>query len=213
MKYLHRNGKLNLAILIAFTFLLICLTNRFILTVDFYENNGDPLSGIPGRDSNIYEALQKWVYFSSVVYLLIKLGLITLILHTALYLRDQEVPFRKIFNVVVLAEFIFIIPATIKLITFNYTFEHGTLLDWHRYYVLSALSLFPEVPADWYYALQSLNLFEFAYWFILAFGVSKITSFRFDAALTIVVTSYVPALAVWVASVTFCSLLMFPSTG
>jgi hypothetical protein len=213
MKYLYQHGKLSMALLLAFTFLLIYLTDHYVLTVGFYQSNGDALSGIPEQDSNVYDALQKWVYFSSAAYLLLKLGLITLIIHTALYLQNEDVQFISIFKIVTLAEFIFLIPAALKLLSFNYTFEHATLLDWHRYYVLSALSLFNDVPADWYYALQSLNLFEVAYWFLLALGISRITNLSFDNALKTIVLSYVPALLIWVVSVTFCTLLMFPSTG
>jgi len=213
MKYLYQHGKLSLSLLLGITFLLIYLTDRYILTAGFYQTNGEPLSGIPDREAGIYDALQKWVYISSAVYLLIKLTLITVILHTALYLRDRDVPFGNIFRLVIIADFIFLVPAVVKLLTFGYTFTNGTLLDWHHYYVLSALSFFSNIPADWYYALQSLNLFEVAYWFLLAYGLSKITEDDFDNSLKTVVYSYVPALVVWIAAVTFCSLLMFPSAG
>jgi hypothetical protein len=213
MKSLFKNGTPALALLLMLTFLLIYITTHHILTVGFYENNGDPLSGIPGQDLNVYETLQKWIYIYSAVYLLIKLGVITLILHTALYLNNQDVSISKIFSVTVLAEFIFLIPATVKIISFPYTFPQGTLLDWHRYYVLSLLSLFENIPADWYYALQTVNVFEIVYWFLLAYGVSKIATLNYDRSLRIVVTSYVPALVIWIAAVTFFTLVMFPSTG
>jgi hypothetical protein len=139
--------------------------------------------------------------------------LLIFIIHTALYLNDQQVSTTKIFKVVVLAEFIFLLPAVIKIVTFNYTFPHGNLLDWHRYYILSLLSFFDNVPADWYYALQTANLFEVVYWFLLAFGICKITSLNFDGSLRLVLSSYLPALFIWIAAVTFFTLMMFPSTG
>jgi hypothetical protein len=213
MKSLFKNGTLALVLLLMLTFLLICITAHHVLTVGFYENSGDPLSGIPGQDLSVYETLQKWIYISSAVYLLFKLGVITLILHTALYLNNQDVSIGKIFRVTVLAEFIFLIPATVKIISFPYTFPHGTLLDWHRYYVLSLLSLFENAPADWYYALQTFNVFEIGYWFLLAYGISKISPLNYDRSLRIVVTAYVPALVIWIAAVTFFTLVMFPSTG
>ncbi|MFD0764519.1 hypothetical protein ACFQZI_06620 [Mucilaginibacter lutimaris] len=213
MKFLYRHGKLSLALLFTITFLLIYLTNTYVLTTGFYEANGDPLAATPAQGAIIYEALQKWVYLSSAAYLLIKIGVIALILHTALFLQDLEVPFRRIVKIVVLAEFTFLIPAFIKLVSFNYTFQHGNLLDWHKYYILSALSIAGEVPADWYYTLQTLNLFEVTYWFILAYGISKITQKPFDESLRTVVCSYVPGLFLWVVAVTFFTLMMFPTAG
>jgi hypothetical protein len=87
------------------------------------------------------------------------------------------------------------------------------LLDWHRFYVLSAITVFGSAPADWFYALQTLNMFEIGYWFLLAYGISRITEMNFDRSLRIVVFSYVPALFLWLAVVTFCCLMLFPGTS
>lgn len=213
MKYLYQRSKLSLALLLLFTSILIFLTDRYILTSGFYEMNGDPFPVLSGQGNNAYEAFQKWVYLSSALYLLMKLFTVALILHSALYLSDDNVTFSSVFSIVVLAEYIFLIPAGIKLATFNYTYQHASLLDWHRYHVFSALSLFSDVPADWYYVLQSFNLFEIAYWFLLAYGISVISARNFDSSLRIIVCSYVPALFIWVAAVTFFTLMMFPATG
>jgi hypothetical protein len=213
MKLLFKHGILSFALLLLLTFLLIYLTDHYILTVEFYKNNGNALSGIPEQDLSIYQALQKWVYVSSAVYLLMKLCVITLIIHTALYLQNEDVSFRSVLKITILAEFVFLIPAAIKIFCFYYTFEHVNLLDWHRYYVFSALSLFSDVPADWFYALQCFNVFEVAYWFLLALGISRISRLNYDQSLRLVVFSYVPGLLIWIAAVTFFTLIMFPATG
>jgi hypothetical protein len=213
MKLLLKNGWLSLALLLSLTTLLIYLTGHYILTLGFYVSNGDPLSGIPGQDERVYEMMQKWIYLSSVLYLLLKVGVISLILHTALYLQDKDISIHKIFKVTILAEYIFLIPAAIKILTFHYTFPTGTLLEWHKYYIFSAISIFNEAPVDWSYALQTLNAFEIGYWFLLAYGLSRITDLNFDRSLRIVVTSYVPALIVWIAVITFFTLVVFPTTG
>jgi len=213
MKFLLKNGKLSFALLVSLTFLLIFVTERNILTIGFYQSSGDVLSGIPGQDIAVYETLQKWIYLWSFLYLLLKLGAVTLILHTALYLHDEHVSIGNIFKVSILAEFVFLIPAAVKIITFRYTYPNGNLLDWHRHYVLSMLSFFDGVPADWYYALQTANVFEVAYWFVLGYGIFRVSRMNFDRSLRVVVFSYLPALLIWIAAVTFFTLLMFPSTG
>lgn len=213
MKLMLKNHYLNLAVLILLTFVLLYFTSHYILTSGFYENSPDPLSGIPGNGLKIYESLQAWIYLGSAVYLLIKLFIISLILYTALYLTDEQVRFKNIFRITVLAEFVFLIPASIKIISFPVIFPNGTLTDWNRYYILSAVSLVSTAPADWNYALQTLNVFEVSYWFLLAFGIYKMSALDFDRSLRVVVVAYVPALFIWVAFVTFCTLILFPGFG
>jgi hypothetical protein len=213
MKFTIKSNLFGLVILFGITFFLICITNRYILTINFYENSGDPVSGIPDQESRVYGNLQKWIYLSSAVYLLIKLLLISLVLYTALYLSDHYVNFEKIFNVTIWAESIFFIPAIIKIYWFHFHYPGGTLADWHKFYVLSALSLFDYGPADYYYALQTINVFEFCYWFILAYGISKISGLGYDRSLRLILYGYLPALFIWISVVTFCSVMIFPGTA
>ena len=213
MKSIVKSNIFGLIGLLSTTFILIYITNHYILTISFYESNGDPVAGIPDQESQVYENLQKWIYLSSVIYLLIKLFLIALILYTALYLSEHPIQFNKIFNVVLIAEFIFFIPAIAKILWFHYQYPAGTLTDWHKVYIFSALSLFEFAPADWSYALQTLNAFEVGYWFLLAFGIYKVSGMNYDQCLRIVVLAYLPTLFISVATVTFFILMMFPNTG
>ncbi|MGP2550135.1 hypothetical protein [Mucilaginibacter rubeus] len=199
--------------LLALTYVLIALTNYYILTPEFYQKSGSALSGIPGGEINVYENMKKWIYFSEAIYLLVKLFTIALIFYTALFLSGKTVSLAAIFKVTLLSEYIFLVPALIKIIWFHFYYPEPTLADWHKTYVLSALSMFDTVPGDWYYVLQTLNVFEVTYWFILGFGISSITGLSYDASLKIVVSSYLPALFIWVCLVTFVSLMFFPGTA
>lgn len=213
MKSLLKSNIIGLGALLGLSFALISITNHYILTINFYNNSGDLFSGIPDQENAVYESLQKWVYIATAGYLIVKLFLIAMVLYTALYLSDHEVPFSQVLNITILSEFIFIIPAVLKIIWFHQDYPNGTILDWHRMYVLSALSLFESAPADWYYPLQTLNAFEVAYWFLLAFGIYKITKMDYDSSLRLVLFSYVPALFIWIATVAFCTIMMFPNNG
>ncbi|QEM03725.1 hypothetical protein DIU31_009445 [Mucilaginibacter rubeus] len=210
---MHCKGK---TILIAFltllgtSFALIGLTNRLVLTPEFYKNSGDLL----GYDDNAiatYVNAQNWIYLFEGLYLTIKLTLIALVIYTTFYVAKYQIRFRSIFGVVVYAEFVFLFAAFGKLLWFHYFEPAGTLSDWHKTYLLSTLSLFPNVPVAWYYPLQSLNAFEIAYWFALAFGLTKITTLNFDNSLLIVLKGYVPALVVWIACVVFTTMVVFPA--
>jgi len=200
-------------ILTAATCLLIWLTGRYILTVNFYATGGQPVSEDPEQAAAVMTSIRQWVYLFSALYVLVKLLAITGLLSTALYLNNCRVAFGKVFTVVAASEYIFLVPAALKICLFRHVFPKGSLDDWHRFYVLSVLSLARNVPADWIYPLQALNVFEVMYWFILAFGLYKIAGMTYDRSLRLVVTAYVPALVIWIVAAVFSSLLLFPQTG
>lgn len=211
MKHKASYLPVQLAVLLATSLFLIYLTNRFVLTASFYQTS-DAL-GLPGEGNRVYADLQQWIYFSAAGYLLVKLSLTTLVLYTALYLAEQPVRFAELFQVAIMAEYIFVAAAATKLWWFHYRYPTGTLRDWHQTYILSALSLTGPVPADWSYTVQTLNLFEVGYWFLLAYGVFKLSGLSFDRSIRLVLRAYLPALLIWVALVTFCTLLLFPSNA
>lgn len=213
MKTLLKSNFFGLGVLLGLSFILIAIAGKYILSVGFYNNSGDIFSGVPGQDAGIYDALQKWIYISDVVYTILKVNFIALIIYTALYLKNETVSFKRLLNIVIYCEYVFLIPAAIKIPWFLYRYPNGKVAEWHQTYVLSALSLFRDVPVDWYYPLQTLNVFEVAYWFLLAVGISRISRLDFDNALRTVLISYVPSLIIWVAAVSFCTLVLFPQYG
>lgn len=203
----------SLGLYFGLSLLLVSITSHSILTIKFFENSNEYLSGIPGQETGIYNSLQKYLYLSNILYGIFKLILIALIINMGLYLSNVNVAFGKTFLITVLCEFIFLVPAIIKIFWFKHYYPNGTLTDWHRVYILSALSLVDKVPVDWYYPLQTLNVFEVIYWFLLAFGIKKISKLNFDQSLRIVVLSYLPALFVWIAFISFCTVILSPGNA
>lgn len=213
MNFTKKSGLISLGFLTGLSFALIYITNRDILTPQFYENSGQAFAGIPGQDKSVYASYQKWIYFYEALYIFIKSNFVSLMLYTALYLAGQQPGFLPVFQVVVLAEFVFLFAAVAKIICFPLCYPQGTLAEWHHFFPGSALSLLPAAPADWSYALQTLNLFELLYCLLLAAGLRQVTALSFVRALLLVFASYLPGLLIWVASVTFCTLLFFPNHG
>ena len=213
MNSLFKKNSFRLFALFFLTYALLFVTDRYLLNAAFFQGIGDPLSGLPDKEAGIYDNLQKWVYVCEGGYLMIKLLLISFILYTALYLLEHPIHFEKIFGVVVDAEFIFLLPAAIKILWFHFYGNHFTLDQWHKFYPLSALSLLPSAPADMTYLLQTLNVFEVVYWFILGYGICKITGLVYDRALRVVVISYLPCLLVWIAIVSFCVVMVYPDAS
>ena len=102
---------LLIATLISLSLLLIALSNRYVLTQDFYDRNGEPLAGIPEIEAMAYRGIQRTIYFYAAIYLIIKLLLVTTVLYTGLFYFDMKASFRRILRVVACAEFIFLVPA------------------------------------------------------------------------------------------------------
>jgi hypothetical protein len=78
------------------------------------------------------------------------------------------------------------------------------------FYPLSFLSAFPihTISKLWIYPLQVINVFEVFYWFILAYGINKIIVADFNRSLKIVISSYLPALVIWMVFVLFITVTL-----
>ena len=196
--------------LLLITFALIAVAEKYILTVNFYERSGQAVSGIPEQEALVYQSIQKWIYLYVAAYLLIKVILITLVCYTALYLAGRSVSVQDTLFITLIAEYIFFIPAAVKVIWFLWNVPDPELALWQRFYFLSALSLLQNVPAVWVYPLQTLNMFEVGYWFLLAFGVHRISRMSFDESLSLVLKSYLPALILWILLVCLITIVLFP---
>ncbi len=152
-----------------------------------------------------------WVsYLITPVLLLIKFSVMSVLLYIGIFFSDlhKEITLGKIFRVVVAGELVFIIASIIKLLWFIFFAGNYTLDDMSFFYPLSLINLFSrsEVAAYWIYPLQTVNLFQLVYILLLALGLSKISSIKRETADKVVLATYVPAIAVWVALVMFLSI-------
>ncbi|MFA6082776.1 hypothetical protein [Mucilaginibacter sp.] len=207
------NYLFNFIVLCLLSCILIWLTDKFILTSEFFSRNGQYLSGSPDQELMVYNLLQKWIYASAITYLAVRIIAVSLILYTALYLLEVSVSFQQVLRIVTLSEYVFLLPAATKFLHFYFLEPVFTLEDWHRYYALSALMLVSEIPADWHYALQAINIFEVAYWFLLAAGIHKETGMNYDSSLKVVIRFYLPAFLIWICLLTFSAVIYFPATS
>jgi hypothetical protein len=213
MNFIRKSTLISLGAVLALSLLIVSASNKLILTQSFFAESGHALAALPGQDMLLFAGLQKWIYVLAGLYLLFKVCLVSLILYTALYIADHHTPYSQVLQVVTLCETVFLIAAVIKIIWFHWFYPHGSLLDWHRFYILSALSFFNTIPADWYYPLQTLNAFEVLYWLFLAYGIARVTRLKYSLSFQIILFSYVPALIIWMVVVCFCTIMYFPDHG
>ena len=160
---------------------------------------------------NIIKSTQEyaWLNYAVIPFLyLIKISLISTCLGLGFFFTNDRFNFKTFFNVAVFAELIFLLPSIIKTLWFLFVKTDYDLNDLTLFYPLSALNLFnaETLPRYWLAPLQTLNLFEVAYWFLLAYGVADATGFSLKRAFGLVMSSYGVGLVLWVVLVMFLTI-------
>lgn len=151
---------------------------------------------------------KKWEFTWSIlipVVLLIKISIIAAILDAGCFLFDKTVKYSKLFRVVLIGEFIFLLPAVVKTLWFYFFQQDYTLEDLQYFYPFSALNIVGYKGLDvwWIYPLQTINVFEIAYWIVLAYLLDKAlkTPKKQNTGLKIVASSYGVGLSIWVIGI------------
>lgn len=151
----------------------------------------------------------EWVSYAIIpVLVIIKISIVATVIDIGCFFFDKRLNYKKIFNIVVRAEYIFLLIIIIKIVWFYFFKPNFTLEDLQYFYPLSALNIvgYDGLNAWWIYPFQVLNLFELAYWFILAYLIGKELKIATDKGLSIVASSYGVALLIWVVGFMFFTL-------
>ena len=198
--------------------LILCLSYIIITEIPIYILNTNELIYNSlleklGREqvNDVINLQEKWKwvgYLLIPIYLFFKCLIISSVLYTGIFLFNKEMEFKRILNLTLNAEFIFLLIPIFKIIWFYFFQVNYTLEDIQYFYPLSALNIIGYKGLEpWLiYPLQTLNLFELAYIIYLAYQIGIITKTNADTGLKIVAFSYVPALLLWVTVVMFFTL-------
>jgi len=156
---------------------------------------------------------EKWQWVSYAILpllLFIKIWIIATILNIGCFFFGKDIGYKKLFNIVVRAEFIFLLVIILKTAWFYFFQTNYTLEDLQYFYPLSALNIVGYQGLDvwWIYPFQTLNLFEVAYWIILGYLLGKELKIATEKGLKIVASSYGVSLLIWVVGVMFFTLNM-----
>jgi hypothetical protein len=186
--------------------LVLYLTNTLILTDEVYVKLwSDQLSS--GRLEKMLEVNKRmeWViYIVTPALLFLKFLLITLAIQAGLFIYNIDLPFKKVFNIVLFAE---IVPLLATVVQFGYFLWKG-VDSFDQIDSFSPLSLFSflhlkDIPSYLEYPLQVVNLFELGYWLLLAIGLKIFLKGSFGKAFKLVASSYGVGLLLWVVLIVF----------
>ncbi|MCF6308565.1 MAG: hypothetical protein L3J09_11505 [Flavobacteriaceae bacterium] len=151
----------------------------------------------------------KWINLAFIPFLLfLKITVISTILNIGFFLFKKNISFKKIFYLVVKAEYIFLFVITSKIIWF-YFFKQNYTVEYQQYfYPLSAINIigYDNLYPWWVYFFQVLNVFELFYWISLSYLISKEIKVSIEYGLKIVASSYGLALVIWIFGTMFIAL-------
>ena len=161
---------------------------------------------------NYMESQKKWWWVSyavTPVLIGIKVLLVAFCLNFVKIISEklEDVKFRDILFVVLIAEFVFIIAGFYKFFNFYLIDTDYTLETLQTYYPLSLINFKEAISTEkWLaYPLQLCNLFELIYWGILAWGIWELADKKISyiKSLGYVALTYGIGLLFWVGVVCF----------
>lgn len=202
-----------------YLFLIVLFTHIFILyfTSYFLEINSKIIDFL-ARDypstvvQNYMESQKKWWWVSYAVMPVligIKVLLVAFCLNFVKIISEklEQVKFRDILFVVLIAEFVFVIAGFYKFFNFYLIDTDYTLETLQTYYPLSLINCKEAISTEkWLaYPLQLCNLFEVIYWGFLAWGLWELADKKISyvKSLGYVALTYGIGLLFWVGVVCF----------
>jgi hypothetical protein len=145
---------------------------------------------------NVFNALHYlWTPFA----LLWKFTLIAFTLWIGAFMAGYKLSFKELWKFTMVAEIVFILPEFFRLLWFLAVEQPESFQDIENFHLFSLFSLLDagQTEKRFHYPLQALNIFEFAYWFILAIGLHTISRISFTRSLWVVLGSYTLCFFLW----------------
>lgn len=142
-------------------------------------------------------------YFMVPVTTTVKMLFTSFCLYTGLLVMGNTTPFRKIFKIALFAEIAFVLATLVRLILLAFFMDVNNFNDISSFAPLSLYSLIGSAPAYLAYPLQTINVFEVLYVFLLAAGLQYFLKFEFKKMLLLVLASYGLGLLAWMIFVGF----------
>lgn len=205
--FINTDKRFLFVLICLFASLLTYLSQAFFITEElFYYSLGEQVA--IERFGKLWAESQKWAWlgylFVPILYL-VKFTLVSFCIVTGALLANVKIGFKRVFQVVLVAEAVFFLPIILRLAWFAFVQTDYTLSDLQSFTPLSLANLFDVSKLEiwWVYPFQLANLFEVAYWFLLAYGLHLHTQREYERMLRLVLSSYGSGLLLWVVVVMF----------
>jgi hypothetical protein len=205
---------------IFYLFLLLIVLNLIVISINFFFLNSEELIGnfyseqlAKDQVKHLIESQKKWIWFGYVIIpflILLRISLVSLCLSIGLFFYDMEnkIKFKELFSIALIGEFIFVLVGFFKFSYFYFIKVQYTLDELQQFYPLSYTNFLDlsKIEPWLVYPLQTINLFEIAYFFIIVYGLHKLLKKKYIKSLELVAVSYGTGLVIWLGLVMFLTL-------
>lgn len=185
-------------------FALLCITTLLLLYVkkSFIENETAAFEFLQDRpEGMVLQVISTLQFISIPLVYLWKFTVIAFVIWIGCFMYGYRVTYTQCWGVVIGAEFIFVIPETLKILYFLFIETDPSYWDIGSFYPFSLMHFFDYYAIDkkWAYPLRALNLFEIIYWFALVSGIQHYSRKAKRNVWFIVLSSYILLFFLWLA--------------
>lgn len=184
------------------TLLLLCLATLTVLFIKktMIENETAAFEFLADQpQGSILYLRSAFQYLSIPLIYLWKFTVLGFVIWVGCFLFGYRVTFSQCWGVVLVGEFVFLIPEIIKIVWFFAFQSDPNFYEIQAFYPFSLMNLvdYQELPTRYAYPCKALNLFEPLYWYVLALGIQHFAKKGMKPAWTIVLGFYVPIFLLW----------------
>jgi hypothetical protein len=160
------------------TFLILCLVSVLLLYVkkSFIENETAAFEFLQDRPEGAILQLISALQFLSIPFIYAwKFTVIGFVLWVGCFLFGYRITYSQCWSVVMVAEFVFIIPEILKIFWFLFVNTDPTIPEIRAFYPLSLMHFFDYqdlMGSRFAYPLRAISLFEIFYVLVLVRGVN-----------------------------------------
>lgn len=206
-----KNGWIIFLILIALCSLDVFLLYKKVLGGNeiYYQSFGDKVTFESIRQG--VEEGRRWewtTYLSVPLTILVRVAFTAFCLNIGALFIGKKVGFKKFFKISLIADLTVAAKLFTKSLLLITVMKPETVFEVHAFSPFSLLSLLgaDNVDTYFYYPLQTLNLFEVAYWLVLALGVRQLFKNSLGKSFGFVMGTYGVGLFVLMVIVVFLTI-------
>lgn len=194
--------------IVVLTYLIgVFINQEFILTDAVYYNSfGEQLAY--EQIASMMHVRSHWGWLTYVISPLIvalRTTLVSLCLLVGILWKNQRLPFKQLWAMVMKAEMVYAIGSVviaISLLSLQNVHTFNDIGNFHGYSMLAFVKL--EGLAVWLRApLRFINLFELGYWFMLIWGLQHLMKESFSSMFRLTVSTYGIGLLLWMVLMLF----------
>ncbi|MBL7850026.1 MAG: hypothetical protein JNN04_03930 [Cyclobacteriaceae bacterium] len=183
-------------------FLLICLSTLVLLFVkkSMIENETAAFEFLADQPAGSVLHLRSALQYISIPLIYAwKFTALGFVIWVGCFLFGYRVTYSQCWKIVLVAEFVFLVPELIKIAWFFFVVRDPNFYEIGAFYPLSVMNLldYQTLDAAYSYPSKALNLFEPMYWYLLVLGITHFTRREKRAAWIIVLGFYLPVFLLW----------------